>query len=84
MKEIVKKIKKNLQKKFFTKKVYISETLENLMIIVVSNYFENMSLLERQKNIYKVITGYITDKTIHSVSIKTYTLNEWKKQKNIE
>ncbi len=45
--------------------------------IIVSDSFENKELIERQQMIYDIIGSYITNKSIHAISFKTYTHNEW-------
>lgn len=45
--------------------------------IIISNEFLNKELVERQKIIYNIIGNYITNKTIHALSFKTYTRDEW-------
>ncbi|WP_169780393.1 BolA/IbaG family iron-sulfur metabolism protein [Enterobacteriaceae endosymbiont of Donacia piscatrix] len=50
-----------------------------LEITIVSNNFINQSLISRHKLIYHIIGNNINN--IHSLSLYTYTLNEWKKIK---
>ena len=45
--------------------------------IIISNDFLNKDLVERQQLIYNIIGDYITNKTIHAISFKTYTKEEW-------
>ncbi|HIH2762877.1 MAG TPA: BolA/IbaG family iron-sulfur metabolism protein [Candidatus Azoamicus sp.] len=45
--------------------------------IIISNKFLNKELVERQRIIYNIIGNYITNKTIHALSFKTYTRDEW-------
>ncbi|HIH2763823.1 MAG TPA: BolA/IbaG family iron-sulfur metabolism protein [Candidatus Azoamicus sp.] len=45
--------------------------------IIISNDFLNKELIERQRIIYNIIGDYITNKTIHAISFKTYTKDEW-------
>jgi acid stress-induced BolA-like protein IbaG/YrbA len=45
--------------------------------VIISNNFLNKDLVERQQIIYNIIGNYITNKTIHAISFKTYTKDEW-------
>ena len=49
-------------------------------IVVISNKFSNMSLINRHKLIYKLFEKELTNE-IHALQIKTYTKNEWHKDK---
>lgn len=46
-------------------------------IIAIDNIFKNMSDVEKQKIIYEPLANYIANNVIHSISIETYTPNEW-------
>ncbi len=46
-------------------------------MIIITDFFEKKSLLERQQLIYNIINKYITNKEIHAISFKTYTKKEW-------
>ncbi|QJC33696.1 BolA/IbaG family iron-sulfur metabolism protein [Enterobacteriaceae endosymbiont of Donacia provostii] len=55
------------------------EIINYLEITVVSDYFIQKSLITRHKLIYQIIGNKINK--IHSLSLYTYTLSEWKKIK---
>lgn len=46
-------------------------------ITIITDEFENKELIDRQKMIYNIIEKYIINKSIHAISFKTYTKNEW-------
>lgn len=48
--------------------------------IIITDTFENKTLVERQKTIHDIIGKYILNKKIHAISFKTYTKNEWKNE----
>ena len=50
---------------------------DHFSIMVISNDFKNMSLIDRHKMIYKIFEKELT-KEIHAMQINTYTLPEWK------
>ncbi|NIG99290.1 MAG: BolA/IbaG family iron-sulfur metabolism protein [Buchnera aphidicola (Periphyllus acericola)] len=74
-----KKIKKILIKKLNLFYVKIKKKNNYYKIFAVSNIFLNMNEVNRQKYIYAPLLKYIIKKKIHAISIKTYSLNEWKK-----
>ena len=50
--------------------------------IIISDYFINKELIERQQIINNVIGKYIINKNVHAISFKTYTYSEWKIENN--
>nr|BET44471.1 MAG: BolA family transcriptional regulator [Candidatus Aschnera chinzeii] len=50
-------------------------------IILVTDYFNSMPLIERHKKIYISLSNEMTH-IIHALSIQAYTINEWKSNKN--
>lgn len=50
----------------------------NASVIVVSDAFENKSLLQQQKMVYAALGDNIINGTIHALSIKSYTQAQWK------
>lgn len=45
--------------------------------IVVSDEFANKSRIEKQQLVYATLQSQIQDGTIHAISIKTFTPEEW-------
>lgn len=45
--------------------------------IIISDSFSNKELIERQQMVYKIIGEYILNKSIHAISFKAYTKEEW-------
>lgn len=77
-KEIKQKILENIK----TKRIKIIRNNSNFYIEIVSNQFENVSLIERHKLIYEILKQYIENKSIHALSIETLTYKEWEDIKN--
>lgn len=50
--------------------------------IIISDIFKNKELIERQQLVYNVISEYILNKSIHAISFKTYTKEEWDSESN--
>ena len=53
---------------------------DHFSIIVISNKFENMSLVNRHRKIYSIFKDEIS-KEIHAMQIQTYTCREWHDKK---
>lgn len=45
--------------------------------LIVSDKFKHKKLLERQRMIYALFGDDITNGTVHALSLKTYTKEEW-------
>ena len=76
-----KYIKKILCNKFnndFIEVVDINNTGDHFSLLVISDDFINMTLLNRHKLIYELFKNQLT-KEIHALQIKTYTKSEWEK-----
>jgi len=57
--------------------VIISGSGCDFQLTIVSDTFENMSAVKRQKCIYVHLSPFIQNGTIHAVSMQTYTPKEW-------
>tara|TARA_B100000401_G_C52205978_1_gene439149 strand:- start:11 stop:253 length:243 start_codon:yes stop_codon:yes gene_type:complete len=60
-------------------KVEVKDTTgtgDHFSVIVISNKFENINLVNRHKMIYESLSQYVT-KEIHALQIKTYTEKEF-------
>ena len=75
---IKQKLEDFFSKKDLLKVVDINGSGDHYSILVISNKFANMSLIERHKIIYSIFDKEIT-KEIHAMQIKTYTHEEWNK-----
>ena len=52
---------------------------DHFNLLVISDTFKNLTLIEQHKIIYKALDGLIT-KEIHALQLKTITLEQWKKE----
>lgn len=48
--------------------------------IVVTDAFINKKAVERQKIVYAIIGPHITNGSIHALSLKTFTQQEWQEK----
>ncbi len=56
----------------------------SLNVIIISNEFEQLSVVKRQKIVYEHLGPLITEGTVHAVSMQTFTPQEWEKKINSE
>ena len=75
---IKQKLEDFFSKKDLLKVVDINGNGDHYSVLVISNKFTDMSLIERHKIIYGIFDKEIT-KEIHAMQIKTYTQEEWNK-----
>ena len=81
----IEEIKEKLKINFPKDKVEVFDsrgTGDHFSIIVISNDFINISLVDRHRMIYSIFEKEITTE-IHAMQIQTYTYDEWKNKKNI-
>ncbi|OGT46736.1 MAG: BolA family transcriptional regulator [Gammaproteobacteria bacterium RIFCSPHIGHO2_12_FULL_41_20] len=52
----------------------------HFMAIVVSPQFASKSRIQRQQLVYNVIRKQLDDGSLHAISLKTYTPQEWQAQ----
>ena len=75
-------IKKRLIEKFPNSFVEVEDmTMNNnhFSLLVISEKFHGLSLIDRHKMIYNIFNKELTNE-IHALQIKTYTKNEWNKK----
>lgn len=71
-------IKQILSQHLCLKEIYVFSNQNHYQIIVVDQIFSEKSKLDQHKIIYALITKYILEKKIHSVSIHSFKPQEWK------
>ena len=79
---IQNKIENKLENKLENSKIFIQDMTGNnnhFNLIVISNIFEGLSLIEQHRIIYKILDGMLT-KEIHALQLKTLTWEQWKIQ----
>lgn len=50
-------------------------------VIAVADFFEELSRVKKQQTIYKPLQSAINDGSIHAVTIKTFTTEQWSRDK---
>ena len=79
---IEKKIEEKITSTLDDSKVFIQDmtgTNDHFNLIVISDAFKDLSLIEKHRLIYKILNGMVTQE-IHALQIKTLTWEQWKKE----
>ncbi|AKC60227.1 BolA family protein [Blochmannia endosymbiont of Camponotus (Colobopsis) obliquus] len=64
--------------------VYVNNDGKHYDIIAIGKIFLNMNQVNKQKLIYSSLMECISDNFIHSISIRTYTPEEWKYKQRVK
>ena len=54
---------------------------QHYQIVAVSSEFEGMKAVQQQQFVYKPLMAYIASGELHAVTIKTFTPNQWQREK---
>ena len=76
------KIKKILKDKLEDAEIFLQDMTgekNHFNLMVISNQFEGLSLIEQHKIIYNALGDMITNE-IHALQLKTLTWKQWKKE----
>jgi len=79
----IEEIKERLNSNFKNSKIEVFDsrgTGDHFSIIVISDKFIDISLVNRHRMVYSIFEDKIVTE-IHALQIQTYTLEEWKKKK---
>jgi len=79
----IEEIKERLIKNFPKDKIEVFDlrgSEDHFSIVVISDKFENLSLVDRHRKIYSIFKDEIS-KEIHALQIQTYTHKEWRDKK---
>tara|TARA_X000000368_G_scaffold196602_1_gene155131 strand:+ start:808 stop:1053 length:246 start_codon:yes stop_codon:yes gene_type:complete len=79
---IEKKIEQKITSTLNDSKVFIQDmtgTNDHFNLIVISDAFKDLSLIEQHRLIYKILNGMVAQE-IHALQIKTLTWEQWKKE----
>lgn len=79
-----KEIEDKLMQSVALEEVYaITDDGSHFQVIAVGNIFAELSRVKKQQIIYAPLSAFIADNRIHALSIKTYTPNEWKRERKL-
>ena len=77
---LIKEIIESSIKSFKTTVIDSNGTGDHFNVLVVSDDFNNMILIERHKLVYHCLKEYLT-KEIHALQLKTLTIKEYEDEK---
>ena len=78
----INSIKEKIKEEISQARVDVTDTTgtgDHFSVVVVSNVFVKMTLINRHKLIYKSLDQYVT-KEIHALQIKAYTEEEFENE----
>ena len=78
----INSIKEKIKEEISQARVDVTDTTgtgDHFSVVVVSNIFDKMTLINRHKLIYKSLNQYVT-KEIHALQIKAYTEDEFENE----
>lgn len=61
--------------------VHVNGDGSHYQIIAVSDQFDGMSRVKKQQTIYAPLADKIADGSMHAISIKAYSEQEWQREK---
>ena len=76
------KVRDLIQNGIIDSKVEVIDTTgtnDHFSVVVISDFFEGLSLIEQHQMIYKAVGAYMTNE-IHALEIKTYSTKAWKEK----
>ena len=77
----IKEIETLLKDSLNLAEVYVKGEGSHFNIIAVSDAFADMSRVKRQQFVYAPLNPFIADGSMHAVSIKTFTENDWQRER---
>lgn len=72
-----------LMKALSLEEVHVSGDGSHFQVIAIGDMFAEMSRVKKQQVVYAPLMEFIADNRIHAVSIKTYTLQEWERDRKL-
>jgi acid stress-induced BolA-like protein IbaG/YrbA len=76
-------IKTRLQEALSLDEVYVKSDGSHYAIIAVSDMFADMSRVKRQQAVYAPLADKVADGSMHAVSIKTFTVSDWQRDRKL-
>ncbi|PIP80653.1 MAG: cell division protein BolA [Gammaproteobacteria bacterium CG22_combo_CG10-13_8_21_14_all_40_8] len=75
---MIEQIKSLIEEKIQPEQIEVTGDGSHFQLSVVSDVFDGLRPVQRQQKIYAIIAELIANGSVHAISIKTYTLAEWK------
>lgn len=77
----VEQIKAMINDALSLDELHVSFDGSQAKIIAVSDMFEDMSRVKKQQTVFAPLSEAIKDGTIHAVTVKTFTTEQWQRDK---
>ena len=77
----IEQIKQIVENEITNAEVYVEGMGAKFMVIAVSDEFEGVTQVNRQRRIYKALNTFIESGEIHALTIKAKTTKEWQSDK---
>ena len=74
-------IKQTLLDTLSLDEVYVKSDGSHFSIIAVGSLFSDLSRVKRQQAVYGPLSDKVADGTMHAVSIKTFTPEDWSRER---
>lgn len=74
-------IKALLLESLSVEEIYVKSEGSHYQIIAVSDDFTNMSRVKRQQAVYAPLSEKVADGTLHAISIKTFSVEDWRRNR---
>jgi acid stress-induced BolA-like protein IbaG/YrbA len=79
--QIEEDIKATLAEHIELNEVHVQGDGSHFQVIAVSDAFADLSRVKKQQMVYKPLSEKIKDGSVHALSIKAFTPEEWDKQR---
>ncbi|MGK2959746.1 MAG: BolA family iron metabolism protein IbaG [Candidatus Malihini olakiniferum] len=76
-------IKKVLMKALALQEVHVTGNGSHFQVVAVGDIFADIHRVKQQQTVYAPLAEYIADNRIHALSIKTYTPEEWQRDRKL-
>ncbi|RYV01014.1 hypothetical protein SOPP22_19705 [Shewanella sp. OPT22] len=76
-----KQIEELLKSKLELDEVKVTQDGTHYKVIAIAEFFDGLSPVKRQQAIYAPLTEQIASGALHALTIKTFTPEQWKKEK---
>lgn len=77
----IKQIETILKNELDLDEVYVQGDGSHFGVIAVSDRFSSLSKVKQQQMIYAPLTELFETNVIHALTIKTFTIEQWKKER---
>ncbi|WP_216782704.1 BolA family protein [Candidatus Profftia tarda] len=78
-----KQIKDVLMHELSLEEAHVTIQGTHVQVIVVGKQFAGISRVKKQQIVYTPLMKYILDNSIHAVSIKAFTTEEWQRYRKV-